>query len=217
MMPDPAPWAERFPHRRHLWAGPIRVWRVEGPDRHQSRIATWVARAAALGLAEPGAAAVLAEATALRPARRTTTYLDLPNGPYPATVNAQLPEWPAVTPADVPAAFRASVATFQDVPIVRAERLTAIAVDSGDGIEVYDADHPDALVARVPHSAVTVPGPDEWTRAWQSQAAGEWASAEVVYADGIVRVKRMAEGDAPLTWLWTEGDALRAGAEVRVG
>lgn len=215
----PAPWAARFPRRRHLWAGPVRVWRVETPveGAHQARVAAWLARAAALGLAalpEHIVESTWVQATAGTPARRTTAYLDLPGGPYPAAVGGPLPSWPGVTAADVPAAFRASVPTLADVPIVRAERLLAVAVDLGAGVEVY-ADGP--LIARLPLEAVVVPGPDDWVRAWRAYAAihGLSPDAAVAYADGVVHIRRPADA-ASLTgaWLWVGDAGLRAGAEA---
>jgi hypothetical protein len=136
------------PDRPVRWTGPVRVWRVEAPvavpNDHQAKIDTWVARAAALGLTE---------ALSPRPMRRTSAYLDLPGGPYPAALAGPFPAWPDVTADDVPAAFRTTPTGFREVPIIRAERLDVIAVDAGDGVEVYDASQPDVVIARVPATA----------------------------------------------------------------
>ena len=136
------------PDRRVRWTGAVRVWRVEAPvavpSERQTRIDTWVARAAALGLTE---------SLAPRPARRTSAYLDLPGGPYPTALGGPFPAWPDVVAAEVPAAFRGSTNGFRDVPIVRAERLDVIALDAGDAVEVFDASRPDVVIARVPATA----------------------------------------------------------------
>jgi hypothetical protein len=207
-LPDPGPWAARFPERRHLWAGPIRVWRVEAVDTQHVRIAAWVARAAALEAKEQPHARSLAEATAVGLGRRTSTFLDLPGGPYPAAVVGLLPLWPGVAATDVPPAFRTDVQSLREVPVVRPERLTAVAVELVGGIEVYDATRPDAAVARLPVGTIAGPTADEWTRA--ARAAG--IAGEVAYADGVVRAHQPG-----VTWLWAGAGDLKGGAAVSAG
>ncbi|HVK11834.1 MAG TPA: hypothetical protein VM597_23880 [Gemmataceae bacterium] len=136
-----------------VWAGPVRVWRVEAPagipPQHQTRIDTWVARAAALGLAD---------ALSPRPARRTSAYLDLPGGPYPAALAGPLPAWPDVTAADVPGAFHGPAGGFRDVPIVRAERVDVVVMAAGNEVDVFEASRPGVVIARVPRSAFEAGG-----------------------------------------------------------
>jgi hypothetical protein len=144
----PPAWHRRFPDRR-LWAGRLRLWRVElAVRRPPSPLTDWIARAATRRLGLP--ASVVANVT--RPTRQTFAFLDLPAGPRPvSSVPARsFDPWPEPITAVPPAVLHPLgvdvvplSADWRTVPIVRAEAVEVVAVWQDDGIDVYAADAPD--------------------------------------------------------------------------
>lgn len=155
---DLSAWHRRFPDHR-LWAGRLRLWRVEfaaPATPSPSLLAGWIARATTDG---PAAAArrlglpdgVVAAQTS-RPVRQTVAFLDLPTGrrpvPSPATTFDRWPE-----PVEVPLGDLLRLAKIQSVPVsadwrtvpvVWVEAADVVAVWVGGGIQVFAADAPEA-------------------------------------------------------------------------
>ncbi len=155
----------RFPDRLHLWAGRLRVWRVEYSPPQTSQLRAWVARATPFGAPDRllGLPSHLLESKSETNAeRRTETYLDLPIGLLPTRVPDRLPPWPDATPTDVPATLRGDPPTdWRSVRIIRAEAIRVVAIARADSTELYSAGREwavaDEPIVRVPGIAFAVP------------------------------------------------------------
>jgi hypothetical protein len=218
----------RFPDRLHLWVGSVRLWRAELPVRQTgsaSRLAVWVARASALGPAEVARRLGLPEpvvAAAGRPVRRAFAFLDLPGGPVPVPAPPEsLPTRPEpVSPDGVPPAVLRPPgvevtpvsADWRTVPVVRAERVNAVAVGRADGIAVYAArpgwELGDSPAWGLPADGLPAATAEHWAAAWR-----EWcrergvAGASLIHVEnGVARVRVAAE--APGGWLLAGGGPL---------
>jgi hypothetical protein len=129
----------RFPTRQHLWAGTVRLWRVELAVRSTSILSEWAARAG-----DPRRLGLPATAASSN-TRRWFTFLDLPTGPHPVGVPARtFDPWPERidgVPASVLHPADADVLSFggdwRTVPVVWAEAVPVVAVQRDGGIEVY--------------------------------------------------------------------------------
>ena len=155
---DLSAWHRRFPDRR-LWAGRLRLWRVElaiASNSTPSLLGEWIARAATAG---PGTAArrlglpaavVLAHGE--RMTRRAFAFLDLPTGRRPVAPPAiTFDRWPEPieeVPAEVLRPEGVEVipptADWRTVPVVWVEAADVVAVWVGDGIQVFAVDSPES-------------------------------------------------------------------------
>jgi len=148
-------WHCRFPDR-HLWAARLRLWCVELAVRSPSLLGDWIRKASADGATAATVARRLGLAAGLvraagRPTRRTFAFLDLPGGLHPVPVpTVAFRPWPEPITEVPPAVLRppsVDVAPMSDdwqtVPIVRAEVVDVVAVNSGEWIDVFAADDPD--------------------------------------------------------------------------
>jgi hypothetical protein len=182
----------RFPTRQHLWAGTVRLWRVELAVRSSSALSEWVAKATdprRLGL--PAAAVSSAPA-----ARRTFAFLDLPTGPRPVPVPARsFDPWPGST-GDVPAAVLHPAdgnavpfaGDWRTVPVIGAEAVPVVAVQLEQSIDVYAAEAGDIgeePLWQLPAGALVPASP----AAWAAAATGEgwrWAGEGPVREGAIL-------------------------------
>lgn len=185
-------WAQRFPDRNHLWAGVLRLWRVDLPVAAASGrglLREWVAKAAALGsgspreiarrLCIPEASVRAAQAGDLGP--RSRAWVELPSGLRPVVPPpAPVLEWPdRITPTDVPPDVLRPLgvdlpATSDDplsFPVIRAEAVAIAAVSIGGRIEVFTADRDWQIGAMsvwtLPGDALPAACPEDWSRAWR--------------------------------------------------
>ncbi len=167
-------WHRRFPDRRPVWAGCLRLWRVELAVRPTaSLLSNWIDRidgdgARPLGLPD----AVVTAIRSGEPAERQWfAFLELPGGlhaiPAPAD---QFDDWPepiASVPAEVLRPEATEVLPFaghwRTVPLVRAEAVCVMAARSENGIDVYAADEAGTLseqpLATLPVDAVPAAEP----------------------------------------------------------
>lgn len=143
----PPAWTRRFPDRR-LWAGRLRLWRVELAVRPPSSPLTeWIVRAATRRLGLPASAV----ASATRPTRQTFAFLDLPTGlKLVSDPSRSFDPWPEPIAAVPPAVLHPPgvdvvplSANWRTVPVVRAEAVEVVAAWQDERIEVYEADEPD--------------------------------------------------------------------------
>ena len=139
----------RFPDRQCLWAGPLRLWRVELAVRSvsPSLLSEWIAKAfdpGRLGLPRSIVASVRTDVIE----RRSFAFLDLPAGPLGVPVPDRVFDpWPEAT-GEVPATVLRPAdndvvpltADWRTVPVIRAELVPAVAVQIGDAIEMYTLD-----------------------------------------------------------------------------
>ena len=153
---DLSAWHRRFPDHR-LWAGRLRLWRVElaTPSPDKPLLAEWIDRAApdrataARRLGLP-AAAHANDGDGL--SRETFALLDLPGGCQrvspPSVVFEPWPEPVGSVPADVLRPAGVDCVPFsgdwRTVPLVRAEAADVVAVRVGNGIQVFAAGAPEA-------------------------------------------------------------------------
>ena len=155
---DLSAWHRRFPDHR-LWAGRLRLWRVElaiSSKDNPSLFGEWIARATADGPAAAarrlGLPAGVVAAQAGRPVRQTVAFLDLPTGRRqvspPATAFGRWPEPVEVELADLLrlAKIDAAIvsADWRTVPVVSVEAADVVAVWVGGGVQVFAADAPEA-------------------------------------------------------------------------
>jgi hypothetical protein len=168
-------WHRRFPDRRPLWTGCLRLWRVELAVRPiDSLLSNWVERsdgdaAPRLGLPE----AIIAAIRSGEPVeRKWFAFLELPGGLHAIpTPTDHFDDWPEPI-TSVPAGVLKPAATdvfsfagqWRAVPLVRAEVVRAMAIRSGNGIEVYVADETGTLsempLAILPGDAITAESGD---------------------------------------------------------
>jgi len=234
-----AAWHRRFPARRHLRAGRLRLWRVELAVRSPtptSLLTDWAAKAtdddvppssAARRLGLPTAVVATASTAGARAERRTFAFLDLPAGPVPVAVPAtDFMPWPnadgpvpttVLRPPGVELVPRSR--DWRTVPIVRAEAVEVVAVGTTDRIDVYTADGPkETAVWELPPDALPAASPDQWTAAWRAWASGRGhaAAGTVTLGEGVARVTGF-DGPVPAgLWLWAGDGPLRQGVPIEV-
>jgi hypothetical protein len=220
-------WHRRFPARRHLWAGRLRLWRVELAVRPPTTHMTdWATKAASGHLGLPPAV-VAAAAADTRPHRRTFAFLDLPPGPVPvvvpATTFAPWPEPVESVPAAVlrPAGVEAvpPSGNWRTVPVVRVEAVDVVAVGTTGRIDVYPADGPnDKALWELPPDALPAAGPAAWTAAWRAWVhdRGHSAAGVVAMRDGVAVVTDFGGSVPDGLWLWAGDGSLREAAQVEV-
>jgi hypothetical protein len=163
-------WHRRFPDRRPLWAGGLRLWRIElavRPDN--SLLGEWINRADGdaarrLGLPDAVVSAIRSNEHA---ERKWFAFLGLPGRlhaiPTPADSFDDWPEPIASVPAEVLKPAGIDVLPFaghwRTVRVVRAERVCVMAIRSGNGIDAYVADEAGTLseqpLAHLPADAET--------------------------------------------------------------
>lgn len=233
-------WHRRFPDRLHLWVGSVRLWRADLPVRQNrsSKLSEWIAKAAALGLtthADQARRLGLAEpviGNVSRPARRAFVFLDLPGGPLAVPVPPEAPKGsPEVITADdvPPAVLRppgVEVVPLSDdwrtVPVVRAERLNAVAVRQAQGIEIYAAGRDweigESPAWTLPADALPVATADAWSAAWREwcRANRVHAAPEVTVEKSVVRL-RDTDGVPVDAWILAGDGPLREAAVVVPG
>jgi hypothetical protein len=234
-------WYRRFPARRHLWAGRLRLWRVELPVRPPtppSLLTDWVTKATAEGvppsaaarrLGLPAAVVAAARSAGTRPDRRTFAFLDLPAGPVPVAVpSIAFDPWPDTIESVPPAVLRPPGAEvvpqtgdWRTVPVVGAEAVEVVAVGLPDRIEAYATDESnEKALWELPPDALPAAGPEAWAAAWRAwvteQGHPQTAAGTVTVRDGVARVSGF-NGQVPEgLWLWAGDGPLREAAPVEV-
>jgi hypothetical protein len=199
MTPPPASvlsaWHRRFRDRQSLWAGHIRIWRVElpvyEPATSGSLLATWLKRAHALddhidkelshrlGLPEHVVKAILADAVG--GIRRSFAWLDLPSGVVQvSSLNEPLSARPhPIEPRDVPAAIlRPSGVSvvpvsgdWRTIPVVHADTLPVVAIRGNARIDVYavgpEGTPGGAPISRLQEGALNLTDVPTWKSVWR--------------------------------------------------
>ena len=153
--PTLSAWHRRFPDR-HLRAARLRLWRVELPVRPPSALGEWMRKATADGTPPAAAAGRLGLPPGIvraadRPVRQWFAFLDLPGGPLPVPVpSVAFDPCPDPMPTVPPAVMRPPgvdvmpmTGDWRTIPIVRAEVVDVVAVESRSAIELYGADNPE--------------------------------------------------------------------------
>jgi hypothetical protein len=179
-------WHRRFPDRR-LWAARLRLWRVELPVRAPSLLGEWIRKASADGaLAATVARRLGLPAGVIRAAdqsiRQTFTFLEPPGGLHLVPVPpVTFHPWPDPITAVPPVVLRPNgvdvVPKSDDwwtIPLVRAEAVDVIAVESDGRIDVYAADDPEGTALwQLPADMLPGPRPvDVGRRDWPGGPEG---------------------------------------------
>jgi len=176
----------RFPDRQHLWAGTIRLWRVEVAVHTTSLLSEWATRAG-----DPRRLGLPASAITAPITRRSFAILDLPTGLHSVPVPpGSFDPWPEAI-GDVPSAVLDPAngdavpftSDWRTIPVVRAEAVSVVAVQRVGGIEVYTAgDTEGQPLWRLPVGAMLPASPEAWAAATVSDGwrwAGEGLMKEV--------------------------------------
>ncbi|HEX3147126.1 MAG TPA: hypothetical protein VHR66_03535 [Gemmataceae bacterium] len=197
---------QRFPVRQHMWAGCVKLWRVELAIRNPSPslLSEWLGRATnptAIGLPANVIALIRNESTI----RRSFAVLELPASltaiPVPSRPFDLWPKPIADVPPSVLRPTSVEVVPFasdwRTAPLVRVEAVPVVAVQLGDTVEVHLGNAEPSALATVAAEQLQRASQDEWVAAAREHLT---AIGDVRFENGVLWTNNLNSSAEP-AWL----------------